>query len=161
VGEGDANPASSKKVDFLLALASYWKNNNNSAWSIRTMSPPAFAHLFEPLVLRGKRLKKRIMSSGHDTSMPTDNRVNAQLIAYHRARAEGGVGLIVLQVAGVHASARYTSHVLMATDDACIDGYRELADICHAQGTVVLSQIFHPGREIMESADGLLAHFSR
>ncbi|MEX5553139.1 oxidoreductase [Pseudomonas pergaminensis] len=121
------------------------------------MSHPAFPHLFEPLVLRGKRLKNRIMSSGHDTSMPTDNRVNAQLIAYHRARAEGGVGLIVLQVAGVHDSARYTSHVLMATDDGCIDGYRELANTCHAQGTVVLSQIFHPGREIMESADGLLA----
>lgn len=121
------------------------------------MSHPAFVHLFEPLVLRGKRLKNRIMSSGHDTSMPTDNRVNAQLIAYHRARAEGGVGLIVLQVAGVHDSARYTSHVLMATDDSCIDGYRELADVCHAQDTLVLSQIFHPGREIMESADGLLA----
>lgn len=97
------------------------------------------------------------MSSGHDTSMPTDNLVNEQLIAYHRARAEGGVGLIVLQVAGVHDSARYTSHVLMATDDACIDGYRRLAETCHAHGTVVLSQIFHPGREIMESADGLLA----
>ncbi|ROM15532.1 oxidoreductase [Pseudomonas protegens] len=117
----------------------------------------AFPHLFEPLQIRGKRLKNRIMSSGHDTSMPTDNLVNEQLIAYHRARAEGGVGLIVLQVAGVHDSARYTSHVLMATDDACIDGYRRLADSCHAHGTVVLSQIFHPGREIMESADGLLA----
>lgn len=121
------------------------------------MSPHAFPHLFEPLVLRGKRLKNRIMSSGHDTSMPTDNQVNEQLIAYHRARAEGGVGLIVLQVAGVHDSARYTSHVLMATDDSCIDGYRRLAETCHAHGTVVLSQIFHPGREIMESADGLLA----
>ena len=121
------------------------------------MSPSAFPHLFEPLSLRGKRLKNRIMSSGHDTSMPTDNRVNPPLIAYHRARAEGGVGLIVLQVAGVHDSARYTSHVLMATDDACIEGYRELAETCHAHGTVVLSQIFHPGREIMESADGLLA----
>ncbi|MEL7551805.1 FAD-dependent oxidoreductase [Pseudomonas protegens] len=117
----------------------------------------AFPHLFEPLQIRGKRLKNRIMSSGHDTSMPTDNLVNEQLIAYHRARAEGGVGLIVLQVAGVHDSARYTSHVLMATDDACIDGYRRLAETCHAHGTVVLSQIFHPGREIMESADGLLA----
>ncbi|MNF44350.1 putative N-methylproline demethylase [compost metagenome] len=117
----------------------------------------AFAHLFEPLQIRGKRLKNRIMSSGHDTSMPTDNLVNEQLIAYHRARAEGGAGLIILQVAGVHDSARYTSHVLMATDDACIDGYRRLAETCHAQGTVVLSQIFHPGREIMESSDGLLA----
>jgi len=120
-------------------------------------SSSAFAHLFEPLQIRGKRLKNRIMSSGHDTSMPTDNLVNERLIAYHRARAEGGVGLIVLQVAGVHDSARYTSHVLMATDDACIDGYRRLAESCHAHGTVVLSQIFHPGREIMESADGLLA----
>ena len=123
------------------------------------MSTPssAFTHLFEPLQIRGKRLKNRIMSSGHDTSMPTDNLVNEQLIAYHRARAEGGVGLIVLQVAGVHDSARYTSHVLMATDDACIDGYRRLAETCHAHGTLVLSQIFHPGREIMESSDGLLA----
>ncbi|MDO8707473.1 MAG: oxidoreductase, partial [Pseudomonas sp.] len=120
-------------------------------------SSPAFAHLFEPLQLRGKRLKNRIMSSGHDTSMPTDNLVNEQLIAYHTARAEGGVGLIVLQVAGVHDSARYTSHVLMATDDACIEGYRTIAERCHAHGTVVLSQIFHPGREIMESSDGLLA----
>ncbi|MBS7601312.1 FAD-dependent oxidoreductase [Pseudomonas sp. RC2C2] len=116
-----------------------------------------FAHLFEPLQIRGKRLKNRIMSSGHDTSMPTDNLVNERLIAYHQARAAGGVGLIVLQVAGVHDSARYTSHVLMATDDACIEGYRQLAETCHAHGTVVLSQIFHPGREIMESRDGLLA----
>ena len=45
----------------------------------------------------------------------------------------------------------------MATDDACIDGYRRLAEACHAHGTVVLSQLFHPGREIMETADGLLA----
>ncbi|MFK8331710.1 FAD-dependent oxidoreductase [Pseudomonas sp. BJa5] len=116
-----------------------------------------FTHLFEPLEIRGKRLKNRIMSSGHDTSIPTDNLVNERLIAYHKARAEGGVGLIVLQVAGVHDSARYTSHVLMATDDACIEGYRRLAETCHAHGTVVLSQIFHPGREIMESSDGLLA----
>jgi len=90
-----------------------------------------FTHLFEPLHIRGKRLKNRIMSSGHDTSIPTDNLVND--------------------------SARYTSHVLMATDDACIEGYRQLAETCHAHGTVVLSQIFHPGREIMESSDGLLA----
>lgn len=62
-----------------------------------------------------------------------------------------------MQVAGVHDSARYTSHVLMATDDACIPGYRRVAEACHAEGCVVLSQIFHPGREIMESADGLLA----
>jgi 2,4-dienoyl-CoA reductase-like NADH-dependent reductase (Old Yellow Enzyme family) len=90
----------------------------------------AFPHLFTPAI-RGKRLKNRIMSSGHDTSMPTDNLVNDALVAYHKARAEGGVGLIVLQVAGVHDSALHL--VLMATDDACIDGYRRVAEACHAQ----------------------------
>jgi 2,4-dienoyl-CoA reductase-like NADH-dependent reductase (Old Yellow Enzyme family) len=65
--------------------------------------------------------------------------------------------MIVTQVAGVHETARYTSHMLMATEDDCIPGYRRLAEVCHAEGCLVLSQLFHPGREIMESGDGLLA----
>ncbi len=117
----------------------------------------SFPHLFTPLTIRGMVLKNRIMSTGHDTTMPTDGTVNEALIAYHRARAKGGVGLIVTQVAGVHETARYTSHLLMATDDGCIPGYRALADAVHAEGAAVISQLFHPGREIMESADGLLA----
>lgn len=117
----------------------------------------AFPHLFSPLTIRGVTLKNRIMSTGHDTVLPTDGTVNAALIAYHQARARGGAGLIVTQVAGVHETARYTSHLLMATDDGCIPGYRALADAIHAEGGAVFSQLFHPGREIMESADGLLA----
>jgi 2,4-dienoyl-CoA reductase-like NADH-dependent reductase (Old Yellow Enzyme family)/thioredoxin reductase len=80
--------------------------------------------------------------------------ITDQLVAYHEARAEGGVGLIVVQVAGVHESARYTAHVLMATDDSCIDGYRRLAAALHEHGTMVFGQLFHPGREVMESQDG-------
>jgi 2,4-dienoyl-CoA reductase-like NADH-dependent reductase (Old Yellow Enzyme family) len=119
-------------------------------------SPAAFPKLFEPLQIRGLRLKNRIMSTGHDTTLPTDGLVNDALIAYHRARAEGGVGLIVSQVAGVHETARYTSHMLMATSDDCIDGYRRLAETCHEHGCALVSQLFHPGREIMEGGDGLL-----
>ncbi len=121
------------------------------------MSEPAFPHLFAPLTLRGRAVKNRILSTGHDTTLPTDGTVNDALIAYHQARAKGGVGMIVTQVAGVHETARYTSHMLMATDDACIPGYRRLAEVCHAEGCLVFSQLFHPGREIMESGDGLLA----
>lgn len=116
-----------------------------------------FPHLFAPLTLRGATLKNRILSTGHDTTLPTDGTVNDALIEYHRARAKGGVGLIITQVAGVHETARYTSHLLMATTDACIPGYRRLAEAVHAEGAVIFSQLFHPGREIMESADGLLA----
>ncbi|MDD2869726.1 FAD-dependent oxidoreductase [Neomegalonema sp.] len=121
------------------------------------MSASLFPHLFQPLRIRGATMRNRILSTGHDTCLPENGLVNEAYVAYQEARAKGGVGLIVTQVAGVHETARYTSHLIMATTDACIPGYRELARRCHAQGAVVVSQLFHPGREIMESADGMLA----
>ncbi len=121
------------------------------------MTGRGFPHLFRPLEIRGRVIRNRILSTGHDTVLPEAATVNDALVAYHAARARGGVGLIVTQVAGVHETARYTSHLLMAVDDGCIAGYRALAEACHAEGAVVVSQLFHPGREIMESADGLLA----
>ena len=121
------------------------------------MTDQLFPNLFAPIVIRGKTIRNRIVSTGHDTTLPTDATVNDALIAYHKARARGGAGLIITQVAGVHETARYTSHMLMAAEDGCIEGYRRLADACHAEGCVIFSQLFHPGREIMESSDGLLA----
>ncbi len=117
----------------------------------------AFPHLLQPLRIRGCTLKNRIMSTGHDTTLPVDGTVNAALVAYQEARARGGVGLIVLQVSGVHETARYTNHVLMATDDAAIAGYRSVADTVHRFGTVLFGQLFHPGREIAEADGGLLS----
>jgi 2,4-dienoyl-CoA reductase-like NADH-dependent reductase (Old Yellow Enzyme family) len=116
-----------------------------------------FSHLFRPLRIRGCTLKNRIMSTGHDTTLPVDGTVNAALVAYQEARARGGVGLIVLQVSGVHETARYTNHVLMATDDASIEGYRRVAEAVHRHGTVLFGQLFHPGREIAEADGGLLS----
>jgi 2,4-dienoyl-CoA reductase-like NADH-dependent reductase (Old Yellow Enzyme family) len=120
------------------------------------LSTISFPTLFSPLQVGPMRMKNRIFSSGHDTVMVHDGAVTDQLIAYHQARAEGGAGLIIMQVAGIHESARYTSHVLMVTDDSCIPGYRKLAETVHAHDCRLISQIFHPGREIMESQDGAL-----
>ncbi len=117
----------------------------------------SFTHLFEPLRIRGTTLRNRILSTGHDTTLPVDGTVNEALVAYQEARARGGVGLIVLQVSGVHETARYTNHVLMATDDACIPGYRRMAEAVHRHGTVLFAQLFHPGREIAEADGGLLS----
>jgi 2,4-dienoyl-CoA reductase-like NADH-dependent reductase (Old Yellow Enzyme family) len=113
-----------------------------------------FPHLFSPLQVGVVTVKNRILSTGHDTLLPRDFVVNEALLAYHKARAEGGVGLIVVQVAGVHETARYTAHSLMATTDDCIPGYRKLAEMLHGYGCKVFGQVFHPGREIMEGIDG-------
>jgi len=114
----------------------------------------SFTRLFSSLTIGSCTLKNRIVSSGHDTVMVNHGEVTEQLIAYHRARAEGGVGLIIVQVAGVHESARYTSHILMAIDDSCIEGYAKLANVVHESGTKIFGQLFHPGREVMETQDG-------
>lgn len=115
-----------------------------------------FPHLFAPLRIRAATLKNRIVSTGHDTTLPVDGTVNDALVAYHEARARGGVGLIVMQVSGVHETARYTNHVLMATHDSSIAGYRRVADAVHRYGTVLFAQLFHPGREMAEADGGLL-----
>ncbi|EPJ49586.1 MAG: NADH:flavin oxidoreductase [Osedax symbiont Rs2] len=120
------------------------------------MNQKLLVNLFTPITIGPVTIRNRIMSTGHDTTLPTDGTVNDAYVAYQESRAHGGVGLIVLQVAAVHESARYSSHVLMATDDSCIEGYRKMADVCHSHGASVFAQLFHPGREVMESDDGLL-----
>lgn len=118
--------------------------------------PDPFPLLSSPLPIGPVTIRNRIVSSGHDTVMADDGKVTDQLVAYHEARARGGVGLIVVQVAGVHPSARYTSHVLMADDDACIPGFARLAETVHEHGCPAFVQLFHDGRELMESEDGTL-----
>ena len=117
---------------------------------------PAFPHLFSPLQVGAITLKNRILSSGHDTVMAENGQVTDRLIAYHQARAAGGAGLIVLQVSGVHPTAKYTYHVLMADSDDGIPAYRKLAAAVHEHDCKVFGQLFHGGREIMESQDGSL-----
>ncbi|MDX6750384.1 FAD-dependent oxidoreductase [Geminicoccaceae bacterium 1502E] len=114
----------------------------------------SFPHLFSPLKVGGMEIRNRILSTGHDTVLAHEGRVTDRLVAYHEARAKGGAGLIVVQVAGVHETARYTSHILMATSDDAIPGYAALAGAVHRHGAKICGQLFHPGREIMETDDG-------
>ncbi len=123
-------------------------------WREAILAAAGLSHLFSPIRIRGLEIKNRILSTGHDTTLITGGVPNDALIAYHEARAKGGAGLIIVQVAGIHETARYTSHVLMATeDDACpaIAGWRRP---CTSHGCKIFGQLFHPGREIMESQDG-------
>ena len=122
-----------------------------------TSGSTSFPHLFEPTTIGGARIRNRIVSSGHDTVMAVDGLVTDRLVAYQEARARGGAGLIVIQVAGVHPTARYTSSELTADTDESIPGFTTLAEAIHRHGATVFGQLFHGGREIMDTADGTLA----
>jgi 2,4-dienoyl-CoA reductase-like NADH-dependent reductase (Old Yellow Enzyme family) len=115
-----------------------------------------FSHLFSPFRIKSTDIRNRIFSTGHDTYLPEGGLPSDALIAYQRARARGGAGLIVIQVVGVHETARYTEALLMGTSDDCIPSFARLVDAIHAEGTKVFVQLFHPGRELMGRPDGVV-----
>ena len=114
-----------------------------------------FPNLFSPYALKGTTFRNRIFSTGHDTYLPEAGLPSDALIAYQVARARGGAGLIVIQVVGVHESARYTDALLMATDDAAIPSFRRLIAAIHEHGTKAIVQLFHPGRELLGRPEGV------
>jgi 2,4-dienoyl-CoA reductase-like NADH-dependent reductase (Old Yellow Enzyme family) len=115
-----------------------------------------FPNLFSPFTLKSTEIRNRIFSTGHDTYLPEAGLPSDALIAYQRARARGGAGLIVIQVVGVHETSRYTEALLMGTSDECIAPFKRLIDAIHAEGTKVFIQLFHPGRELLGRPDGVV-----
>src|SRR6516225_7956571 len=114
-----------------------------------------FPHLFSPYRLRGIEIRNRILSTGHDTDLGRHGLPGEALIAYQRARARGGAGLIIVQVVAVHETARYTSEVLMGTSDDHIPGFRPLFRAIRAEGAAAFVQLFHPGRELLGRREGV------
>ncbi len=111
------------------------------------------SQVFSPLEVRNVTLKNRVFSTGHMTCLP-DGAVTDRLVAYHEARARGGAGLIVTEVATVHESAYFATHELRVGADDCIPGFRRLAEAVQTHGCKLFAQIFHPGRLVLESLDG-------
>jgi 2,4-dienoyl-CoA reductase-like NADH-dependent reductase (Old Yellow Enzyme family) len=116
----------------------------------------SLTHLFSPFSIKGVSIRNRILSTGHDTDLGRHGLPTEELIAYQRARAKGGVGLIIVQVVAVHESARYTAEVLMGTRDDSVPHFRRLFDAIHAEGAAAFVQLFHPGRELLWRKGGLV-----
>ncbi len=107
---------------------------------------PKFQKLFTPLTIRGVEIRNRILSTGHQTLLAHDGMIGPDLIAYHEARAKGGVGLIVTEAARFHESAMSDGQELLAHTDSCIEGYAKLAEAVHRQGARIFAQLSHAGR---------------
>tara|TARA_B100000953_G_C18020492_1_gene420436 strand:- start:99 stop:2039 length:1941 start_codon:yes stop_codon:yes gene_type:complete len=114
-----------------------------------------FPHLFSEITIGGCTIPNRIVSPGHHTYL-SDREPNEELVAYHRARATGGTGLIISEVVAVHATATFSHNLLVATDRSVIPAFSRLTKACHDQGSRIFAQLFHPGREIVHVPDGLL-----
>ena len=116
----------------------------------------AFPHLFSEITLGRTVVRNRIVSTGHHTHH-SHGPPSERYIAYQEARAKGGAGLIVSEVATIHDTAFFHTHSLQAKSPECIPGYRRLAKAVKKHGASLFGQLFHPGREIQATEDGMFA----
>ena len=114
-------------------------------------------HLFEPLVLGPAEIANRIVSTSHQTNLVRDHLPTSEFVAYHEARARGGVGLIVLEATAIHESGLLNPHSLAGYRDEIVDGYRRVAAAVRPHGTRIFVQLFHGGREQIATAPRPLA----
>ncbi|MEZ5256305.1 MAG: FAD-dependent oxidoreductase [Ilumatobacteraceae bacterium] len=96
-----------------------------------------YDNLFEPVQCGPLTIPNRIVRSAHGTLLAGE-----KLIAYHEARAAGGVGMSTLEATGVHANA---PSVTPLYSDDCIPFYRELMARIRPYGMRMFQQIYHPG----------------
>ena len=68
----------------------------------------AFKHIFDPVKLRHKTLKNRIVFGAHTTNMAVEGLPGDQHVGYYRERAMGGAAMIVVEPMPVHAAAVLT-----------------------------------------------------
>jgi len=109
-------------------------------------------HLLSPVELGPVTLRNRIVSTAHQTTLVHNHLPSDDFVAYHEARARGGVGLIVLEATAVHPSALLTPHTLGGYLPELVDGYRRVARSVRPFGTRLFVQLLHGGREQIATA---------
>jgi 2,4-dienoyl-CoA reductase-like NADH-dependent reductase (Old Yellow Enzyme family)/thioredoxin reductase len=86
-----------------------------------------------------------VVRTAHATAIG-GGRMTDDLIAYHEARARGGVGLTIVEILAVHPSSPGS---LNAFDPTLPEGYGRLMDAVQPHGMKVFQQLWHAGHNGM------------
>ncbi|MFM2076890.1 MAG: hypothetical protein RJA49_780, partial [Actinomycetota bacterium] len=103
-------------------------------------------HLAQPLQLRHVTLRNRIVFGAHTANMSELGLPGARHLGYYLERARGGAAMIVVEPVPVHPTAVLTRGNFRTSDDAVIPGFRAITDAVHAEGAVILQQLYHVGQ---------------
>jgi 2,4-dienoyl-CoA reductase-like NADH-dependent reductase (Old Yellow Enzyme family) len=110
------------------------------------------AELLSPASIGPVAVRNRIVSSSHQTSLVHEHLPTDDLLAYHQARARGGVGAIFIEATAVHPTGLLTAHTMGGYLPEIVPAYRRLSDAVHDEGARILVQLFHGGRELIASS---------
>lgn len=109
------------------------------------MSEQPFRHLFQPLEIRRKRLKNRLVFGAHTANMSDNGLPGERHRGYYEERARGGAAMIVTEPMPVHPAAVLTSRNYKPCDDSVIPHFRRITEIIKQYDVVVLQQLYHVG----------------
>lgn len=110
--------------------------------------------LFAPFEYKSLRLRNRVAMAPMTRSFSPRSVPGADVAAYYRRRAEGGVGLLITEGTTVeHAAANGYRNVPAFHGEAALAGWKRVVDEVHAAGAAIIPQLWHVGavrREGME-----------
>ncbi|TSA15483.1 MAG: FAD-dependent oxidoreductase [Comamonadaceae bacterium] len=105
-----------------------------------------FPHLFAPIKLRHRTLRNRVVFGAHTANMAEDGIPGERHLAYYLERAKGGTAMIVVEPVPVHRTAVLTRGNMRHSDDAIVAPLKVIVDACHAEGVVMIQQLYHVGQ---------------
>ncbi|HUV59687.1 MAG TPA: FAD-dependent oxidoreductase [Desulfatiglandales bacterium] len=111
------------------------------------MAQSNLSKLFEPIEIGKISVRNRVLMPAMATCFATgDHFVTDQLISYYAKRAEGGVGLIIVEATCIDDPIGIAlPHELCIDDDKYIPGLSKLADAVHSYGGKIAIQLHHAG----------------
>jgi 2,4-dienoyl-CoA reductase-like NADH-dependent reductase (Old Yellow Enzyme family)/thioredoxin reductase len=102
-------------------------------------------HLFKPGNIGSCRLKNRIMMPLYPTKYAREGKINPKMVEFYRARARGGVSLIVLDCPCLDYPRAYKgSHQLRIDSAEYVAGLKELLDAVKSEGARAFMQLNYP-----------------
>ncbi|MEM7221532.1 MAG: NADH:flavin oxidoreductase [Pseudomonadota bacterium] len=104
--------------------------------------------LFQPLDIKGLRLKNRIMSTSHACGLGDDNHMPGEAYQrYHLEKAKGGLALTMFGGSSyIDRDSLWASGQLNMADDRVIPHLRQFSERIHGAGAALMIQITHLGR---------------
>lgn len=104
------------------------------------------AGLFSPGRIGPLMLKNRVVMAPMTTRLAdAEGFVTEDSLAYYRARAAGGVGLVTVEMAAPERVGKHRHFELGLHDDRFLPGLTRLVDVIHAHGARASIQIGHGG----------------
>lgn len=116
---------------------------------------PIYQKLFTPTHLGNLVLPNRVVMAPMGTGYADEqHRVTDRLVAYHVARARGGVGLNIVEHTAVHRLGLTGPRMLAVYDDSFLPGLQKLAEAVHEAGGRIALQLQHGGRQASQQVIG-------